>query len=231
MSDEKRYKIISASVSTVVSILVLLFLLFCGFKYQNPPPPAKKVIMIELSTLGGGGGGGNEAISQLKSQPTSSQNISTQDVDDNPEVYSSPNVKKNTNSNTSVNTPKPDQNAIFRPGMGGGTGGGSGSGSGPGSGSGIGPGTGSGKGGGIGYGYGNRGMIKIPDMTIKEEGKVYVEVHVNEDGYVIDAKIISNQKYPTSITSSIIRNECLQKARQAKYVKGKEELRIIVFEP
>lgn len=231
MSDEKRYKIISASVSTVVSILVLLFLLFCGFKYQNPPPPPKKVILIELSELGGGGGGGNEAVSNTKSQPTASENITTQNNDDTPEVYSNPNVKKNANNNASINTPKPDQNAIFRPGMGGGSGGGTGSGTGPGTGSGIGPGTGSGSGGGIGYGYGNRGMVKIPDMTIKEDGKVYVEVHVSEDGSVLDAKIISTPKYPTSITSSTIRNECIQRAKQAKYVKGKEELRIIVFEP
>lgn len=231
MSDEKKFKIISFSVSTVVTILVLLILLFCGFKYQNPPPPAKKIIMVELTSFSGGGGGGNEATTKAKSQPSASENVTTQNADNTPEVYSNPNVKKNTNNSTTINTPKPDQNAIFRPGKGGGTGGGSGTGSGPGNGSGLGPGTGAGSGGGIGIGYGARGMVKIPDLTIKEEGKVYVEVHVAADGTVIDAKVISSQKYPTSITSAVIRNECIQRAKQAKYVKGKEELRIIVFEP
>lgn len=230
MSDEKKFKLISFSVSTVVTLLVLLILLFCGFKYQNPPPPAKKIIMVELTEMGGGGGGGNEAPAKTKSQPSASENIATQNAVEAQEVYTNPNVKKNSNNN-SVNTPKPDQNAMFRPGKGGGTGGGNGTGSGPGTGSGIGPGKGAGSGGGIGVGYGSRGMVKIPDLTIKEEGKVYVEVHVSEDGTVLDAKVISSQKYPTSITSAVIRNECIQRAKQAKYVKGKEELRIIVFEP
>ena len=158
------------------------------------------------------------------------ENIATQNAVEAQEVYTNPNVKKNSNNN-SVNTPKPDQNAMFRPGKGGGTGGGNGTGSGPGTGSGIGPGKGAGSGGGIGVGYGERTMDKIPDLTIKEDGKVYGEVHVAADGTVIDAKVISSQKYPTSITSAVIRNECIQRAKQAKYVKGKEELRIIVFEP
>ncbi len=186
--------------------------------------------MVELTEMGGGGGGGNEAPAKTKSQPSASENIATQNAVEAQEVYTNPNVKKNSNNN-SVNTPKPDQNAMFRPGKGGGTGGGNGTGSGPGTGSGIGPGKGAGSGGGIGVGYGSRGMVKIPDLTIKEEGKVYVEVHVSEDGTVLDAKVISSQKYPTSITSAVIRNECIQRAKQAKYVKGKEELRIIVFEP
>ena len=227
MSDEKKFKLISFSISTVVTILVLLILLFCGFKYQNPPPPPKKIIMVELTSYSGGGGGGNEAVTKTKSQPSASDNFTTQNAENTPEVFTNPNIKKNTNSNNSVNTPKPDQNAIFRPGKGGGTG----TGSGPGNGSGIGPGTGGGSGGGIGYGFGDRGKVYIPDLKIKEYGKVYVEVHVAADGTVIDAKVISSQKYPTSITSAVIRNECIQRAKQAKYVKGKEELRIIVFEP
>jgi outer membrane biosynthesis protein TonB len=74
-------------------------------------------------------------------------------------------------------------------------------------------------------------MLKIPDMTIKEEGVVYVEVHVNKDGTIRDARVISTPKYSTTITSATIRNECVNRARNTRYEPGKEELRIIEFRP
>lgn len=231
MSEEKKNKVISASVTTLVMGLLFLVLLFCSFSYQDPPPAPKKVILIELTEMGGGGGGGNQANTKSASKASSAPKMATQNSEEAPSVVSNPNPKPNTNNTPVVNTPKPDQNAIFRPGMGGGTGGGTGSGTGSGIGTGIGPGEGSNSGGNIGYGTGNRGMVRIPDMTIKEDGIVYVEVHVNADGTVKDAKVLNTSKYPTSITSSVIRNECLNRAKSVKYVSGKEELRIIVFKP
>lgn len=231
MSEEKKNKLISASITTLVMGVLFLILFLCSFSYQDPPPAPKKVIMIELTELGGGGGGGNQETSKSNAKASSAPNLATQDSEDAPAVVTNPNPKPNTNNTPVINTPKPDQNAIFRPGMGGGSGGGSGSGTGSGSGSGIGPGEGSGSGGNIGYGTGNRGMVRIPDMTIKEDGVVYVEVHVNTDGTVKDARVLNTPKYPTSITSSVIRNECVNRAKNIKYVSGKEELRIIVFKP
>lgn len=231
MSEERKNKVISASVTTLVMGLLFLILLFCSFSYQNPPPAPKKVIFIELTDLGGGGGGGNQADAKSANNVSASPNMATQNSEEAPTVVSNPNPVKNANTNPVVNTPKPDQNAIFRPGMGGGSGGGTGTGTGSGTGTGIGPGVGDHSGGGIGYGTGNRGMVRIPDMTIKEEGVVYVEVHVNADGTVKEAKVLNTSKYPTSITSSTIRNECLNRAKNVKYVSGKEELRIIVFKP
>jgi hypothetical protein len=58
---------------------------------------------------------------------------------------------------------------------------------------------------------------------------VYVEVHVTTEGNVSNARIISTAKYPTNITNAQILQECLNRALQAKYVAGKEELRIIIF--
>lgn len=112
-----------------------------------------------------------------------------------------------------------DKNVLYRPSRGGG------SGTGNGSGSGVGPGTGS----GIGYGTGNRGYVYMPDITLHETGVVYVEVHIDTEGNVIEARVISNSKYPTTVTNKRILDDCVAKAKTAKYRPGKEELRVIVF--
>ncbi len=98
-----------------------------------------------------------------------------------------------------------------------------------GGGKGSGVGTGRDGGGGIGYGEGNRGYTYMPDLTVSETGQVFVEVHIDTDGNVLDARIIDNSKYPTTIANRRIQAECVAKAKTAKYKKGKEELRIIVF--
>ncbi|MCL1969682.1 MAG: hypothetical protein FWF65_09090, partial [Bacteroidetes bacterium] len=121
--------------------------------------------------------------------------------------------------------------AAYRPGKGGGASGGTGTGNGTGAGMGLGSGEGAGEGSGkgIGYGSGNRAYVNIPDVSISENGIVYVEVHVTAQGNVINARILSTSKYPTNITNAKILEDCLTRARNAKYVTGKEELRIIVF--
>lgn len=83
--------------------------------------------------------------------------------------------------------------------------------------------------GGVAYGTGNRGYIYMPDLTVSETGQIYVEVHVDTEGNVIEARVINNSKYPTTITNPRIQADCVSKAKTAKYRKGNEELRIIVF--
>lgn len=228
MSEEKKNKIIAASVTTGVMILLFLLMAFCCLSHQDPPPAAKKAILIELNTMGGGGGGGVEAPKQSAAQPkASSENVVTQNSEDAPSVARSNKTVK-TNKPAAVE-PTPDPKAAYRPGRGGGVGGGTGTGSGSGIGSGIGPGEGSGSGGGIGYGTGTRGYTYMPNLTVNEEGTVYVEVHVNADGSVAEARVINNNKYPTTITNARIQAECVAKAKTAKYKPGKEELRIIIF--
>jgi len=228
MDDEKKNKLISAGVTTATMLLLMVFMLRCGFTEMVPPPPAKKAILIEL-TSGGGGGGGVQA-SQQKTQPSSSAvPVATQNAEEAPVISGTHKPKTTADKTPVVEEPKPDMNAAYRPGRGGGQGGGSGTGSGSGSGSGLGPGTGSGSGGGIGYGTGNRGYTYMPDLTVSETGQVYVEVHVDTEGNVIEARVINNSKYPTTITNSRIQADCVAKAKTAKYRKGKEELRIIVF--
>jgi len=125
------------------------------------------------------------------------------------------------NNNKVGSYSKSEQGITYRPGMG------TGSGAGMGLGSSGDPNESSGK--GIGYGAGNRAFVNIPDVNLNEKGTVYVEVHITEQGSVKNARIINTTKYPTTITSSKIQQDCIARALSAKYVAGKEELRIIVF--
>ncbi|WP_202703413.1 energy transducer TonB [Flavobacterium sp. UGB4466] len=74
-------------------------------------------------------------------------------------------------------------------GSGGGTGGGNGTGNGIGNGSGYGPGSGGGSGGGSGYSLNGRKALSkpAPKYTCNEEGKVVVEVTVDQNGKTISA--------------------------------------------
>lgn len=229
MNDEKKYKIISGIATVVAMGLLTVFMICCGFTRTVPPPPAKKALLIELNSIGGGGGGGVEAPSQQRQTSSSAEQIATQNAEEAPAVPTSHVRKPTTNKTQAVEEPKPDPNAMYRRGNGGGKGGGSGTGTGSGTGSGLGPSEGSGSGGGIGYGEGNRGYTYMPDLTVSETGQVFVEVHIDADGNVLEARVISNSKYPTTITNRRIQTECVAKAKTAKYKKGKEELRIIVF--
>ncbi|MCL2246986.1 MAG: energy transducer TonB [Lentimicrobiaceae bacterium] len=230
MSSEAKNKMISSFVTVTVMALVVLLLFVLGLYSQVPPPEPRKMILIELTSGGGGGGGSN--------MPESSRNISgaaphlvTQDTEDAPVLASNPTPSTTTSENAVSSEPKPDPGAAYRPGKGGGSGGGTGTGTGTGAGMGMGSGEGAGAGSGrgIGYGSGNRAYVNIPDVNISENGVVYVQVHVTAQGTVVDARIVSTSKYPTNITNAKILDDCLARARSAKYVTGKEELRIIVF--
>ncbi len=229
MDNDKKYKIISGCVTVIAMGILTIFMICCGFTRSVPPPPAKKALLIELNSIGGGGGGGVEAPSPQHQTSSSSEQIATQNAEEAPSVPTSHVRKPNSTQTQAVTQPKPDPNAAYRPGRGGGKGGGNGTGTGSGTGSGLGPGEGDGSGGGIGYGAGNRGYTYMPDLTVSETGQVYVEVHVSADGTVIDARVVNNSKYPTTITNRKIQADCVAKAKTAKYKQGKEELRIIVF--
>lgn len=229
-NENRKDTIVAWAITVGCMALVMVLLLAFGLKSQIPPPPPKKTFYVELdASVGGGGGGGVETPTQKQVKTTSSPNYATQNAQDAPSVAKAP--KTNPNSQQ-TETPKPtiNQNAMFKGGRGGtGSGGGSGSGIGTGSGSGLGPGTGSGSGGGIGYGTGTRGLINNINTTVNEEGQVSVEVHVSAEGRVLEARVINNSKFKTTITNSAIQLECVRKAKQAVYKPGKEELRVIVF--
>jgi len=230
MSAESKNRVISSFVTTVAMAIVLLVLYTLGLYSQVPPPEPKQMILIEF-TSGGGGGGGSEMPQSARNVSSSAPHLITQDTEEAPVLASNPTPSESQNEGAVSSETKPDPGAAYRPGKGGGSGGGTGTGSGTGAGMGLGSGEGAGAGSGrgIGYGSGNRAYVSIPDVTIKENGVVYVEVHVTTQGTVIDARIISSAKYPTNITNAATLEDCLSRARSAKYVTGKEELRIIVF--
>jgi len=230
MSTETKNKVISSFVTTATMALVLLMLYVLGLYSQVPPPEPKKMILIEL-TSGGGGGGGSDMPKSARNISSEAPNLITQDTEEAPVMASNPEPSRSQNDNAVSSEPKPDPGAAYRPGKGGGAGGGIGTGTGTGAGMGLGSGEGAGAGSGkgIGYGSGNRAYVNIPDVNISENGVVYVEVHVTAQGNVIDARIISTSKHPTNITNAKILEDCLARARSAKYITGKEELRIIVF--
>jgi hypothetical protein len=232
MSTERKNQVISSFVTTCILTIVFLVLYFLGLSFQVPPPQAKQLILIEFAS-GGGGGGGSEIPKSARNVSSSAPDLATQDVEEAPVIVRNPkpNKTKSENNNAVVSEPKPDPGASYRPGKGGGSGGGTGTGTGTGAGMGVGSGEGAGAGSGkgIGYGSGNRGYVNIPDVNINENGVIYVEVHVTAQGNVINARILSTPKYPTNITNAKIQQDCLARALSAKYVTGKEELRIIVF--
>ena len=246
MSAEKKNKIISSFVTVIALFFSFIIMYYCGLYSQIPPPQAKRVILIEFDTFegggGGGGGGGDYAVTgSAKHNYKETPNWATQNAEDAPVMPTNPNTTTSQTQNTKVVTlePQPEPGVTYKPGKGSGTGpgsgGGSGGGIGTGTGTGRGPGMGSGEGGGIGsgkgpgYGSGNRRYTNIPDVNINENGVVYVEVHNNAQGNVINARIISNDKHPTTITDAKVQQECINRALSAKYVAGKEELRIIMF--
>ena len=224
-----------------MGILFLVLYIF-GLYSQKPPPEPKNMVLIEFTAYSGGGGGGggedNHSSRSSGENYVGTPNWATQDAEDTPVMPTNPNSKpaisQSDNIATSIES-NPEPGATYKPGKGTGTGGGSGGGTGTGIGTGKGAGMGTGEGGGIGsgkgpgYGSGNRAYTNIPDVNINENGVVYVEVHINAQGNVINARIINTQKFPTTITNAKVQQECVNRSLSAKYVAGKEELRIIMF--
>ncbi len=235
MNREQKYKLISAGGTLVSTGILLIFLLLCSFKQENPPPPAKKIILVELDNeYGGGGGGGGTPQHSSSGISSPSENIVTDNSPDAPTINRP--LSAITNKTPEKASPIVNRNALFN-GTGGGSGSGHGTGTGSGTGSGhgtgIGDGNGSGIGSGIGYGNDGRGWRKKPNMYIdvQENGRVYVEVHIDEAGNVIKARVISDKIHPTNITNSSIQQECVRRSKECKYIAGKEELRYILFTP
>ncbi len=227
--EPTKDKVISWCAAIGSMALILILLASFGLKSQIPPPPPKKTFYVELeSPTGGGGGGGTPEPTKTSSRTPSGQTYATQNAQDAPSVARS-DKPSTTNSQPAVSTPKPDQSAMYRGRGGTGSGGGSGSGIGTGTGSGLGPGEGGGHGGGHGYGTGDRGMINKIITSVNEEGQVSVEVLVTAEGNVISARVINTSKFKTTITNRNIQQQCVVRAKQAKYKPGKEELRVIVF--
>ena len=228
-TNENRKDNVIAWCTTIGTMaLLLILLLACSLKTQIPPPPPKQLVYVDIAPMGGGGGGGTPDVAS-NPKPSTGQNYATQNAQDAPAVTHSNRTSTTQQTQTTPAQPKPDQSSMYHGRGGRGSGGGNGDGTGSGNGNGLGPGDGDGSGGGIGYGTGNRGMINTIDVSVSEGGQVCVEVHIAANGQVISAQVISKKNYQTTISNKNIQQQCVAKAKQARYVPGKEELRIIVF--
>lgn len=228
MRVEKGYRIISWVVTSVTLALIIVLLWACSLKSQVPPPPPKKMFYVDIVSSGGGGGGGIVKPTSSHVQKSSGQPYATQSAQDAPAISTSESHNRNIEPAAPA-TPVLNPNATYHGRGGTGSGGGSGSGIGSGTGYGLGPGTGGGYGGGIGYGTGSRSIMNNIDLNVSIPGQVYVEVHVSADGTVTTAEVINNSKYKTTITNSDIQKQCVEKAKQARFERGKDEYRVIFF--
>lgn len=227
---------ISAISTTVIMVVLMLLMLFLGFSHQIPPPEPKKVIMIELDDKFGGGNHQRGGSKGNVSAPAESQAKAPQ----SPQTPAAPNYVTDASSpvtteaspvkNDRPKEPQVNSNALFK-GSHNGTQSGSGLGRGNGLGQGDDTGSGMGAGKGIGYGEGSRPYRRSPDLVlpVSEVGQVSVELEVAATGQVVSARIINTSKYPTTVTSASVQQECLNKAKKISYREGEHELRIIVF--
>ena len=234
--EEKRNRI--AAVVSVACVYLLLFLFFIlgGLKYQVPPPPEYG---IELDMSGGGGGGASVAENRPSdaapsSQPTpraqaSAPRVSTQRTEATPKVTADqPKTNTTTQPEQTATQPTVNENALFKKRPGGSTGSGSGSGTGQGSGTEVGSGSGSGGGAGSGSGQGTgdfwldgRPVIykARPNGGENKSGVIVVDFRADKDGNVIYAKAGGRG---TTINDAALWAECERAAKLSKF-KAKED--------
>lgn len=264
-SEENKNKLISATISAVIFVLLFLILIWYTIITPNPPFPI---------TEGGGGGTEinfgtynegtgnienngigdatsvveNSEITPPPSNPETNESIFTSDNGENVDIVE---TKPKIENHTTIITPtkptetvKPKEKtlaekiaekALKNKGLNGGGDGNSGhagndgspdgnpnshgtGGSGGGDGGGIGPGHGPGTGSGSGYGISlaGRSVVKPPQLPkdTKEEGKVVVEITVDQTGTVIRAEAVGRG---TNTNSSMLKTLARQAAFATKF--------------
>ncbi len=224
----KRNQYLAVTVVAVLYVLLFVFFLTAGLKFQLPPPPEYG---IELDMSGGGGGGSASSVTpnprptepQPAAKPAESAKVSTQKVETTAKVV--PAQAKATPTATKVQEapaePVVNQAALFKKKPGGSTGNGTGTGTG----SGMGPGSGSGSGGGSGAGTGSgagdfwldgRPVVHkaYPEAPDNMNGIIVVEFRADKDGNVVYAKAGVKG---TTISDVALWKKCEQAAKQSKF--------------
>jgi TonB family protein len=222
----KKYKNIGLATSLVLNAAVFLLIPFipsCDIE-ADPPFPTETIVMeMDFSASGGGASGGSPNIAN-ESSSTSKEVESTSKTESN---ESQSNIKESTvtqkkpkeskgdgQSASTTENPKNDFGSVF------GSGGGNDGGSGGGSGTGVGPGTGPTIGqGGVGSGDG-RTVISKPSLInpTQEEGRVMVEVTIDQDGNV--TKVAAKRSHSKTTTSNeTLIKEAEKLAKQFKFSK------------
>lgn len=217
------YKLIGLIVSIVAHGLLILCLLLMGLRYPDPPPPELGVEMDmgEFSDVGTDSehaAEGGEDLSSESSYANDDNNELTQQSEDVPLVSKkTPSPTKNKkkpkdNVKPQSEETKIDQNALFtkgrvKKGSGGSTGVGEGSGKGSG---------GEGGGCGIAFSLAGRGKKNLPEppATSSENGSIVVEIRVDQEGYVVSAKV---KMKGTTLWDTNLWRLCEQAAKNSKF--------------
>lgn len=230
-SHEQTNDRIKGIIAAALFLLLLLLLsIFLGFHYPDPPIPD---VGVEIEMGGSGSQGGSEGRqvvpdpeprSQPTPQPTSRPAV-TERNPDNP--YTAPTTTPTVKPQETVTqTPeKPAQqvnpNAMFskrgssdQQGTGSSTGPGSGSGSGNTSGDGTGTGVGSGSGPSFSLVGRTSKSLPLPAYNSDRQGKVVIDVNVDQEGNVVDAQFNSR----LSTTADLqLRAAAIEAAKRSKF--------------
>lgn len=220
IQKEQKRKLISAGITVVVHIIIILLLFAFGLPYQDPPPPEQGVEISagDLTDVGnamiGDVGGENSEENTVEPSNTDEESFVTQTTEKSP-ISSKKNPPKRENAKKD-NKPAVENDALF-PGKK------QSSGSGMGTGSGYGEGTNGTGGGGngtnaTGGGYSLNGrsakLLPKPKTNKNDVGNVVVDIKVDQDGNVKEAR--AGAKGTTLMDTNIWRI-CEQAAKKAKF--------------
>jgi TonB family protein len=229
-SDRNEQSIKALIFTLIITVGVILLLMFMNL-YRPDPLPTEIVLELPLGfgdpDAGGGSGGATKTDVAVVQEQEESSSISEENVKEAPVVTTPNNVSvKPVNTNVNVkpnNNTKPiNQNALFpgggNEGEGGGNENGKGDGKGDKEGPGFGPGTKPGVhgSGGSDYVMEGRNAVSKPTLTdnFEEEGKVVVNVWIDQNGAVTRTSINESQ---TNTSSPKLRSIAEKAAKKWKY--------------
>lgn len=217
MNEDNKRRLISAIITLLLSMLGVGVLFVIALPYPDPPPPeyGVEMNMEELSDIGNdfdNASEGGEDVSNNVASNNIEENIVNQDTEEAP--ISS---KRNETVTPKKEEQKPaeptiNQNALFSKGkVKQGSGGSQGISKGSGSGAG-----GNGDGKGVSFNLGGRGAKELvhPTASTPKVGKIVVEIYVDKEGNVVQAKAILQG---TNISDTNLERECVQAAKKCKF--------------
>jgi len=182
--------------------MMLMLLFFLLVSLDEPDPPfQEEIIEIEFGGELEGGSAASESQSDEVVEETvteSAEQVDTQD--ESPVVVPSGQGSSSTSTNTEEVKPDPVDNSLGFPGGNGGTTDGTGTGPGFGAGTGLEGAGGTGVGPGMGKENLNRKCIDKGGLPVQtqEEGKVVIDVWVNDKGEVVKVKLNSKTNTPSN---------------------------------
>lgn len=229
--ENKNDRIKGIIAALIVFLLLFTLSLFLGFYYPDPPIPD---VGVEIEMGGSGSSGGMQGIQEVASpeprstsqpSPATARSYVTDDTRDDHYTppTTTPSRRPEETEVVQPETPQPTVNpdAMFRSrgtSSERGTGTSSGAAQGTGLGSTGGEGTSSGVGSGSGPSFSLVGRtarnLPIPKYQSDRQGNVVIDVHVDQQGNVIEARFNSRLSTTTDLN---LRNAALEAARQSKF--------------